>query len=242
MCVSTYTTASCQSKTASAAVFAEHTAGQHLTPVKACQDSLLCMAQVSEQQQFLVRASFLEIYNEEVRDLLSKNPKNKLDLKERKDQGVYVKGLNSFVVKSVAEITSVLEVSVHCSSSVSRCLSVCPFVCLPVSVCLCLSVRPSVCLSVCVSAVWLHTAGKVWLLDCIVTHVLLSYNNALTGTFEKKLWGQAMSRRHAQQLKQSVMHLKAFLLRSGGEEEQERRSHADEPRLQSLTLHLYHHS
>ena len=69
------------------------------------------MTQVSEQQQFLVRASFLEIYNEEVRDLLSKNPKNKLDLKERKDQGVYVKGLNSFVVKSVAEITSVLEVS-----------------------------------------------------------------------------------------------------------------------------------
>lgn len=70
----------------------------------------LAVAQVSEQQQFLVRASFLEIYNEEVRDLLSKNPKNKLELKERKEQGVYVKGLNSFVVKSVAEITSVLEV------------------------------------------------------------------------------------------------------------------------------------
>ncbi|KAK9824688.1 hypothetical protein WJX72_012423 [[Myrmecia] bisecta] len=64
----------------------------------------------SEEQQYLVRASFLEIYNEEIRDLLSKNPKNKLDLKERGDSGVYVKGLNSFVVKSVEEITSVLEV------------------------------------------------------------------------------------------------------------------------------------
>lgn len=74
---------------------------------------VLAVAQVSQQQQFLVRASFLEIYNEEVRDLLSKNPKNKLDLKERKDQGIYVKGLNSFVVKSVAEITSVLEVSLN---------------------------------------------------------------------------------------------------------------------------------
>lgn len=74
---------------------------------------------MSEQQQFLVRASFLEIYNEEVRDLLSKNPKNKLELKERKEQGVYVKGLNSFVVKSVAEITSVLEV----------CGGVCPSAC-----------------------------------------------------------------------------------------------------------------
>ncbi len=79
----------------------------------------LAVAQVSEQQQFLVRASFLEIYNEEVRDLLSKNPKNKLELKERKEQGVYVKGLNSFVVKSVAEITSVLEV----------CACLCPSVC-----------------------------------------------------------------------------------------------------------------
>lgn len=84
----------------------------HLIPLQRVgHDLLLCIAQVSEQQQFLVRASFLEIYNEEVRDLLSKNPKNKLELKERKDQGVYVKGLNSFVVKSVAEITSVLEVS-----------------------------------------------------------------------------------------------------------------------------------
>ena len=74
---------------------------------------------MSEQQQFLVRASFLEIYNEEVRDLLSKNPKNKLELKERKEQGVYVKGLNSFVVKSVMEITSVLEV----------CACLCPSAC-----------------------------------------------------------------------------------------------------------------
>lgn len=30
------------------------------------------------QQQFLVRASYLEIYKENVRDLLSSNPKNKL--------------------------------------------------------------------------------------------------------------------------------------------------------------------
>jgi hypothetical protein len=41
--------------------------------------------------QFLVRASFLEIYNEEIRDLLSKDPLNKLDLRENVDSGVYVK-------------------------------------------------------------------------------------------------------------------------------------------------------
>eukprot|EP00961_Rhodomonas_salina_P114201 1536344-Rhodomonas_salina.1 len=53
----------------------------------------------THDQNFLVRASFLEIYNEEVRDLLSKDPKNKLELKEDVDRGVYVKDLTSYVVK-----------------------------------------------------------------------------------------------------------------------------------------------
>lgn len=95
-----------------------------------------------------MRASFLEIYNEEVRDLLSKNPKNKLDLKERKDQGVYVKGLNSFVVKSVAEITSVLEVRMHCYPSVEAvCLSICVHLSFRL-LCVCLSICLSDCLSI----------------------------------------------------------------------------------------------
>lgn len=67
--------------------------------------------EASVNKQYLVRASFLEIYNEEIRDLLSKDPKAKLELKEQKDSGVYVKGLNAFVVKSVPEIKNVLEVS-----------------------------------------------------------------------------------------------------------------------------------
>jgi len=59
--------------------------------------------------QFLVRASYLEIYNEEIRDLLSKNPKNNLDLKENPDTGVYVKNLTSVVVKNVTEIDHVMQ-------------------------------------------------------------------------------------------------------------------------------------
>lgn len=55
----------------------------------------------AKDQQFLVRASYLEIYNEEIRDLLSKDPKNSLELKENIDTGVYVKDLTSFVVKNV---------------------------------------------------------------------------------------------------------------------------------------------
>ena len=58
------------------------------------------VALAAEGVQFLVRASYLEIYNEEVRDLLAKDPKNRLDLKENVDSGVYVKDLTSFIVRS----------------------------------------------------------------------------------------------------------------------------------------------
>eukprot|EP00284_Hemiselmis_tepida_P000280 CAMPEP_0174950646 /NCGR_PEP_ID=MMETSP1355-20121228/94441_1 /TAXON_ID=464990 /ORGANISM="Hemiselmis tepida, Strain CCMP443" /LENGTH=459 /DNA_ID=CAMNT_0016198277 /DNA_START=43 /DNA_END=1420 /DNA_ORIENTATION=- len=62
----------------------------------------------THDQNFLVRASYLEIYNEEVRDLLSKDPKNRLELKEDVDRGVYVKDLTSYVVKGVSEMENVL--------------------------------------------------------------------------------------------------------------------------------------
>jgi kinesin family protein 3/17 len=62
-----------------------------------------------KSKQFLVRASYLEIYNEDIRDLLSKDPTNKLELKENVDSGVYVKDLTTFVVKSAAEIDAVLQ-------------------------------------------------------------------------------------------------------------------------------------
>ncbi|XP_046380211.1 kinesin-II 95 kDa subunit-like [Haliotis rufescens] len=64
----------------------------------------------SQNQQYLVRASYLEIYQEEVRDLLSKDQSKRLDLKERPDTGVYVKDLSSFVTKSVKEIEHVMNV------------------------------------------------------------------------------------------------------------------------------------
>jgi len=42
--------------------------------------------------------------------LLSKNPKNKLELHEKTDSGVYVKDLSYFAVKCVDEINDVLKI------------------------------------------------------------------------------------------------------------------------------------
>lgn len=61
-------------------------------------------------KKFLVRASYLEIYNEEIRDLLSKTPKAKLELKDHPDGGVFVKDLSNLIVKSAADLRQVMEV------------------------------------------------------------------------------------------------------------------------------------
>nr|XP_006625917.2 PREDICTED: kinesin-like protein KIF3C isoform X2 [Lepisosteus oculatus] len=64
----------------------------------------------SQNQQYLVRASYLEIYQEEIRDLLCKDQTKKLELKENPDSGVYIKDLSSFVTKNVKEIEHVMNV------------------------------------------------------------------------------------------------------------------------------------
>jgi hypothetical protein len=48
----------------------------------------------NRDQEYLVYASYLEIYNEEIKDLLAKDTSKKLQLKEGKDKGVYVNGLS----------------------------------------------------------------------------------------------------------------------------------------------------
>ncbi|RWS04873.1 kinesin-like protein, partial [Dinothrombium tinctorium] len=64
----------------------------------------------SQNQQYLVRSSYLEIYQEEIRDLLNKDQTKRLELKERADVGVYVKDLSSFVCKSIREIEHVMTI------------------------------------------------------------------------------------------------------------------------------------
>lgn len=57
--------------------------------------------------KFLVRCSYLEIYNEEIHDLLvdyGRGQPAKLELKEDPNKGVFVKDLNCLIVKSIPEI------------------------------------------------------------------------------------------------------------------------------------------
>ncbi|CAF1055805.1 unnamed protein product [Brachionus calyciflorus] len=64
----------------------------------------------SNDEQYLVRAQYLEIYQEEIRDLLSKDQSKRLELKESPDKGVYVKDLSAFITKNENEIEHVMNV------------------------------------------------------------------------------------------------------------------------------------
>nr|AMS24209.1 kinesin 2 protein [Marsilea vestita] len=64
--------------------------------------------QSQSSDSFLVRISYLEIYNEEIRDLLSPATSKKLELKESVETGVYVKNLTSLTVNSFADIRQLL--------------------------------------------------------------------------------------------------------------------------------------
>ncbi|KAG8013184.1 Kinesin-like protein KIF3C, partial [Nibea albiflora] len=64
----------------------------------------------TQNQKYLVRSSYLEIYQEEIRDLLCKDNNKKLELKENPDFGVYVKDLSSVVTKNATEIEHVMNI------------------------------------------------------------------------------------------------------------------------------------
>ncbi|XP_029316442.1 kinesin-like protein KIF3B [Cottoperca gobio] len=64
----------------------------------------------TQNQKYLVRSSYLEIYQEEIRDLLCKDNNKKLELKENPDSGVYVRDLSSVVTKNATEIEHVMNI------------------------------------------------------------------------------------------------------------------------------------
>ncbi|CAJ0965476.1 unnamed protein product [Ranitomeya imitator] len=68
--------------------------------------------QCAENTKFLVRASYLEIYNEEIRICWERTRSRSwryLMLKEHPDRGVYVKALSQHTVHSVAECEKIMD-------------------------------------------------------------------------------------------------------------------------------------
>lgn len=59
-------------------------------------------------KQYLIRASYLEIYQEEIRDLLSKDRKQHRELKESPSSGVYVKDLSTYLCSNFGEINDLM--------------------------------------------------------------------------------------------------------------------------------------
>lgn len=59
-------------------------------------------------RKFMVRASYLQIYNENISDLL-KNDRTSLQIREEKKKGVFVEGLSEWAVRSPSEICALMQ-------------------------------------------------------------------------------------------------------------------------------------
>ena len=71
------------------------------------------ISETQRDEKFLISVSFLELYNEEIRDLLQPNGEMKLEITDNPDSaigGVVVKNLSSVIVKSVEEISQLLRI------------------------------------------------------------------------------------------------------------------------------------
>lgn len=84
-------------------------------------------------KKFLVRSSFIEIYNEEVRDLLLSSPSNKkLELREDPKSGLFIKDLSILEIHSFNDMNKLMnlgsknrhigETSMNAQSSRSHCI------------------------------------------------------------------------------------------------------------------------
>ena len=64
--------------------------------------------QANNKVTFMVRASYLQLYNEVISDLL-KVERTSLQIREDKKKGVFVEGLSEWAVRSPSEIYSLMQ-------------------------------------------------------------------------------------------------------------------------------------
>ncbi|XP_016429362.1 kinesin-like protein KIF3A [Sinocyclocheilus rhinocerous] len=83
------------------------------------------IAKAEGDTRFLVRVSYLEIYNEEVRDLLGKDQMQRLEVKERPDVGVYIKDLSGYVVNNADDMDRIMTLG-HKNREACKCANIGP--------------------------------------------------------------------------------------------------------------------
>jgi centromeric protein E len=71
-------------------------------------DDVFRSIQEMSNREFLIRVSYMEIYNEEIKDLLSPDNR-KLQIHESLERGVFVAGLREEIVDSVEQVLGLLE-------------------------------------------------------------------------------------------------------------------------------------
>jgi hypothetical protein len=62
---------------------------------------------------FSVRCSYIEIYNEEIRDLLNYDPNTKLELREDKNKGIFAHHLKEHPVKNIGILAQLWKVAIN---------------------------------------------------------------------------------------------------------------------------------
>lgn len=67
-----------------------------------------CIDAADKDTKFLVRCSYLEIYNESILDLLGATHSTNLAIKEDPNKGIYVKDLTTVILKNVADTEKML--------------------------------------------------------------------------------------------------------------------------------------
>jgi kinesin family protein 3/17 len=72
-------------------------------------DHIFAAIEADKEKKYLVRAAYIEIYNEEVRDLLGVDPKANLPLKEDTEKGVFVQGLSFTIVTNAESIGELMN-------------------------------------------------------------------------------------------------------------------------------------
>jgi kinesin family member 17 len=73
-------------------------------------NQIIAVTKSQINKKHLITCSFIEIYNENVHDLLGEDIKANLSVKESQNKGLVIEGLKSFIVKSVEELERFLKI------------------------------------------------------------------------------------------------------------------------------------